>query len=360
MKKIFSLLLAVLLFSFSFSASAFDVRDDIDGIVAYKTEEYGAKSVQGLADALAADAGTGAEWYVISLCALGEYDMGAYAQALADFLSENKLMGAEAERCALTFIACGVKSAYIDYAAENFIGKQGIMSYIWGLHLLNNGAKSSAYTAESTALAIIERQCADGGFSLTGDSGDVDVTSMALCALAPLIENNDEIANYAEKALAFISSTQLDSGGFKSRGVENSESAAQVITALCALGIDPRTDSRFIKNGKSALDALVLFKLASGAYAHAAGESENDIATQQALYALIALQMFDEGKGSFFIFEDKGDKTPAGFRDVEFERGNGEVPKEKTDLKTIVCIEVIGVCTLGIAAALLLPKKKEE
>ncbi|MBE6654065.1 MAG: hypothetical protein E7608_01250 [Ruminococcaceae bacterium] len=360
MKRVFSLLLAAMLFSFAFSASAFDVRDDIDGIASYKTKEYGAKSVQGLADALAEDAGKGAEWYAISLCALGEYDMSAYVQALADFLSENKLMGTEAQRCALAFIACGVKSDYIDRAAENYIGKQGMMSYIWGLHLLNNGAKSSVYTAESTALAIIERQCTDGGFSITGERGDVDVTSMALCALAPHIKNNDEIADSAQKALSFLSAAQLENGGFKSRGEENSESAAQVITALCSLGIDPRTDARFIKNGNSALDALSSYKLAGGAYEHTSGAGANDIATQQALYALISLQMFDEGKGSFFIFEDKGDKTPAGFRDVEFERGNGEVPKEKADIKTIVCVAVIGVCALGIAAALLMPKKKKE
>ncbi len=360
MRKLISLLLALLLFGLTFSASAFDVRGEIDGIVAYKAEEYGAKSEQELADCLAADAGRGAEWYAISLSVLGEYDFGKYGQALADYLYENKLMGAEAERCALAFIACGVKSIYIDYAAENFIGKQGMMSYIWGLHLLNNGAKSSAYTAESLALAVTKRQCADGGFSITGEQGDVDVTSMALCAFAPHIENNAEIANSAQKALSFLSAAQLESGGFKSRGAENSESAAQVITALCTLGIDPRTDARFIKNGKSALDALASYKLSSGAYEHISGAGENDIATQQALYALIALQMFDEGKGSFFLFEDRGDKTPVDFRDVDFERSNSEAPHAKTDVKTIVCIAVIGVCALGIAAALLLPKKKED
>lgn len=52
---------------------------------------------------------------------------------------------------------------------------------------------------------------------------------------------------------------QSSDGGFTSWGSANAESVAQVIVACTALGIDPDTDSRFVKDGGSAVDALLTF-----------------------------------------------------------------------------------------------------
>lgn len=363
MKKNLVLALAAAIFALSaFPAAGVDVSGYINGIIAYKVNESGAKSTEEWAEKLADGAGAGAEWYIMCLHQTGEYDFSAYAVSLAKYLSENSLVGTEGLRCALGFIAANCESIYIDYAAENFIGVQGIMSYIWGLHLLNNGAESSAYTGESLAEKITEMRLADGGFALSGEVGNVDVTAMAICALAPYYGASESVRKTVEGALAFLSSAQRDSGGFSSYGTENCESAAQVVVALCALGIDPTADERFIKNGKSVLDAMCSYVLPNGAFSHTGNGEENDMATAQALYAFIAFERFQNGKGSFFIFDEQENAAPEGFSDVNFEKNTtpSGSEAEKRDVKTVVCISVIVVCAVGLAITLILPKKKKK
>ena len=81
-------------------------------------------------------------------------------------------------------------------------------------------------------------------------------------------------------------------------GTESSESCAQVLTALCSLGIDPQSDSRFIKNGNTVLDNLMSFRQEDGGFVHAylydasnpaSIPDESDfLAGGQAAYALTA------------------------------------------------------------------------
>jgi prenyltransferase beta subunit len=89
---------------------------------------------------------------------------------------------------------------------------------------------------------------ADGGFSMGGTTADPDVTAMALQALAPYKGQND-IKTVIDRALDCLSRLQNSDGGYSSGGLDNSESAVQVLVALTALGINPDTDTRFIKHG---------------------------------------------------------------------------------------------------------------
>ena len=93
---------------------------------------------------------------------------------------------------------------------------------------------------------------------------------------------------------------QLENGCFASWGSENSESCAQVIVALTALGIDPQRDARFLKNGRSVLDALCDFVLDDGFYHSAELVEVNGMATEQAYYALTAYARFRDGKSRLF------------------------------------------------------------
>lgn len=85
-----------------------------------------------------------------------------------------------------------------------------------------------------------EYQNSDGGFALNkGGISDVDITAAALLALAPY-QKEAGLKPVIEKALEYLKKVQQASGGFASLGAENAESSAQVILALCALGIDPQ------------------------------------------------------------------------------------------------------------------------
>lgn len=349
---------------FTLPCASLEASDHINGIIACRSSELGAKNAEEWAKKLADNAGTGVEWYIMSLHQLdGEkYDFSEYALSLAKYLSEKNVSGTEGIRCALGFIAANCESIYIDYAAERFIGSQGIMSYIWGLHLLNNGAKSSVYTCESLAEEITKMRLSDGGFALSGENGNADVTAMAICALAPYYENMESVKETIDGAISFLSSSQGENGGFFNYGVENCESSAQVVTALCALGIDPQMDERFIKNGVSVFDAMCAYALESGEFEHTKGAGANNLATQQALYAFISVERLHDGKGSFFIFDEQADATPKGFKDVVFEKNvtADEVDEERADIKTTVCVTIIALCAIGIAITVFFPKKKKE
>lgn len=332
-------------------------KSEAEAIIAHKVAESGAKNTAEWISSLAYGAGIEAEWYVMAASRLGYGGFGAYSQALADYLGKNNLKGTNAQRCALAFIAAGCNSKYIDYAAENTIGSQGIMSYIWGLHLLSCGVESTKFSPQGLAEKIASMRLSDGGFALSGEVSNVDVTAMAIAALAPYRENA-AVGEAIESSLTFLSSVQTAGGGFLSYGVENCESAAQVIIALCTLGINPESDTRFIKNGKSALDSVRSFALSGGGYAHTAGGSENEMANAQALHAFTAMHLLENGAGALFAFEMPAG-TPEGFRDFD-EAKSEETEKNDVDIKNAVCIAVIAACAVGIVVAALLPKKKEE
>ena len=77
-----------------------------------------------------------------------------------------------------------------------------------------------------------------------------------------------DIKAAVDAALTYLSDAQQADGGFMSWGAANSESCAQVIVALTALGIDPAADSRFVKNGASPLDGLCAFACEGGGFRH--------------------------------------------------------------------------------------------
>jgi hypothetical protein len=358
MKKILSIIIcAALLFSLAVPSQA-GYKSEAEAIIAHKTAVSGAKNTQEWIISLADTAGSGAEWYVIALSRLGYSGFAEYSQALSDYLSEKTVRGTNAQRCALAFIAAGCESKYIAQTAENSIGSQGIMSYIWGLMLLSCGAENTKFSSAELAEKIASFRLADGGFALSGEVSNVDVTAMAITALAPYRESA-AVNEAIESSLAFLSSAQTENGGFINYGVENCESAAQVIIALCTLGINPESDARFIKNGKTAIDAVRSFSLSSGGYSHVLGGTESEMATAQALHAFTAMHLFEKCAGALFSFE-MPTGVPYGFLDVGAERNSDTAEKSPVSIKNTVCIAVIAACAVGIVITALVPSKKKE
>ena len=170
---------------------------------------------------------------------------------------------------------------------------------------------------------ILSEEKSDGGWALSGDSADPDITMMAVQALSKytyLPEVNDAV----ESALAVMSSKQNDQGGYSSWGSVNAESIAQVICGLTMLGIDPTTDERFIKNGNTLVDALKSFsadcvkdKVTYSEYRGYAHAEQNGVmkydqmATEQAGYAMVALWCQKKGQKLYQNgFRDIPDTTP--------------------------------------------------
>ena len=135
------------------------------------------------------------------------------------------------------------------------------------------------------------------GLARSGRSVDTDMTAMALQAIAPYYDPAADADNELNAAIGrgveCLSMLQDSSGLFGTYAADGtmtatSESASQVIVALTALGIDPDQDERFIKNGVSALDALIHFGVANGGFTHLENAERDAMATEQGYYALTA------------------------------------------------------------------------
>lgn len=284
--------------------TAAQVQSLCDGILAFKRSQGGAYDNQSLIDGYLSDnAGSLSEFYIIGLSQYGSYSFKNYERALLSYIGSHNVTSASTrEKYALALAASGSTDSYITDTADDAIGGLGLMSLIFGLHILNNGYQSSSYSADSLAGEILSYQLSDGGWAVIGSYGDVDVTAMALQALAPHTGRSD--VRYAvDRALSLLSSKQLDSGGFKSMGSENCESAAQVVTALSALGIDAQYDSRFVKSGGSALSAMLSYRNSDGSFAHI-GSGYNESATVQAFYAMVAFVRYCRGQSSLYILDN--------------------------------------------------------
>lgn len=194
-----------------------------------------------------------------------------------------------------------------------WITKQGINGPIFALIALDthNYPTTDTTIRQQCVDYILDKELAGGGWALSGTTADPDITAMALQALVNY-KDQSEVAAAAERAFAKLSAIQKDNGGYASWGSVNSESIAQVIVATTAWGIDPDTDPRFVKNGKSAVDALLTFYVEEGrGFAHVldnspgyVGGEVNGMATDQACYALVAYNRFQNGKTALYDMSD--------------------------------------------------------
>ena len=285
------------------SKSAADKAENFIGsIVAFNQSDKSIQNwIEGSLSQNPADGGS--EWYVLALCQYGNYDFSTYKSSLLSYLENNKVRSASSRlKFALVLSAMGSTDSYIGEVADEAIGKQGIMSYVFGLHLLNNvGSDKAKNEVISTLLSL---QKSDGGWAITGEYGDNDVTAMTIQALAPHYESNPEVKYAVDNALTLLSNRQKADGDYASYGVDNPESTAQVLLALSSLGIDCENDSRFIKEGKTLFDGIEKYRLADGSFCHQIGKGYNANATVQVFCAAVSYLRMTEGKTPLYILDN--------------------------------------------------------
>ena len=229
-----------------------------------------------------------------------------------------------------------------------YVQTQGINGPIFTLIALDshNYPTMGDVTREKLIQVILDAQLTDGGWALSGTKADPDMTAMAIQALAPYYKTNETVKAAVDKALDMLSGLQQGDGGFGSWGTINSESCDQVIVALTALGIDPTTDSRFIKNGHTVLDALAGFYVTGGGFRHTAGGERNGMATEQGYYALAAYYRFVNAQTRLY------DMT-----DVAIQTGGSNTPATGD---TGVLVWIIALPVTILAAAFVLKRKERE
>lgn len=169
----------------------------------------------------------------------------------------------------------------------NYAGTYTINGPIFGLISLDMGnytiPDNAIWTRDAFMDVILNHVYLSDGF-------DTDMVAMLMQSIAPYA--NDEV--YGERVRAKLEEgvsiiiTRMNADySFKAWGAVNSETAAQVICALSAMGIDCHTDPRFSDGqGKSVIQNWVdSFVNPSGYFHHTTEVMNNAMATYQGCYA---------------------------------------------------------------------------
>lgn len=313
------LTLAILLTLTVPALAASNVQNEVQGSAAYMVSAVKAPEVGSI----------GGEWAVIGLARSGYsvpadyYDeyytrVEKYVKNCSGVLHERKYT--EYSRVVLALTAIGRDPSNV--AGYNLLMPlgdfdktiwQGLNGPIWALIALDSGnyeiPKNPAAKTQATRQLyideIIKNQMKDGGWSLTGTGdSDVDITAMALQALAKY-QDQKSVKTATDSALTWLSKNQDSKGGFASWGTTNVESVAQVVVALCELGIS-LDDSRFVKNGHTLTENLLSFRQSNGGFYHVLDGSDgnNQMSAEQGFYALVAIDRAENGKNGLYRMGD--------------------------------------------------------
>lgn len=312
-------------------------------------------------------AGTSAcDWVAMALALSGSKEnYGAYLDAMEAYVEAayekqgglERVKSTTYHRIALTVLALGGDPTNFGVKADgtrinliadgtyafqgDSLGAQGLNGWIYALLALDASGvevpRNAKFTREDMIEAIVSAQEPDGGFGLGPGSSNVDITAMALQALAPY---SGEYPETVEAGLGYLAGEMDEDCRYSYYGAESVESSAQVILALCALGIDPEEDARFAAGEKNVLTALEAFRQSDGTYGHTLEDTQGDyLATAQTLLALEAVDRLRSGEGWIFVFSEAS-------------------APEKTNQNTTYY--VIGVIAVAAVAGILVAGKRRK
>ena len=188
------------------------------------------------------------------------------------------------------------------------VSEQGNNGTAFALIALDSGNyydNATGTTARNAWIdSLLDAQISDGSWGIDADfpGSNVDMTAMVVQALAPYCSTNTTVASAVNTALDWLSDEYQENGDYGS-----SESAAQVIVALSALGSDAKTDSRFQYNGVSLLSNFLSYAdNTTGGFLHdkQPNSTVNQMASEQAAYTLVAYDRYVNGSKRLYDMSD--------------------------------------------------------
>ncbi|XVG95313.1 N-acetylmuramoyl-L-alanine amidase family protein [Eubacteriales bacterium KG125] len=157
---------------------------------------------------------------------------------------------------------------------------------------------------------ILKAQGKDGRI---GDG--IDITAMAIQALAPYEYTHPEVTKSIKTGLKFLSSELTGNAGYIVNGSNNASSAAQVVIAISSLGKDLRDLDGFVKNGKNLICNLKSFKTAGGFANYARHETDFAFATYQVTMAVNSFnRLIEERKNIYDLNGNSKNKLNFGWK----------------------------------------------
>lgn len=285
-------------------------REDADGAAAWISNRYAAKSFV-----------YGNEWDVFALTRSGhsltEDQIAAYLDSVeAQFKgSDVPQKPTDLARVTLTLGVLGQDAA--DFRGINLVEQLSNSDRIengtsneaiWALIALDTRAYSLAPNAKWSRETLIDKilsfQLENGGFPLQANKqADLDMTSMAIQALAPYYASNATAKASVDKALEYLKQFYTK----KNCNMGSSEATAQLLVALTALKLDPvNLANGFATQEKNPITDLLTYRNpATGAFKHSTtSQIDNNMATQQSTYALESYCRFAKNQNRLYDLTD--------------------------------------------------------
>ena len=320
---------------------------------------------------------TGGEWAVLSLARHNVKDVAWYHHYYDQVVDTIKVTGnklsntksTDNSRVVIALTAIGADPTNINgenllqpLADYNYVVKQGINGATYALIALDTANYSipqvngvdEVTTREKLIQFILGREIKDGGWAFEevdeSTTPDVDMTAMVIQALAPYYKTDEKVRESVDRGIQVLSDLQGDNGGYAKTSIgtsdtdRSSESIAQVICALSALGMDAQSDERFIKNDHSLLEAfLTFYDDKTGGFKHQQTNEEPDImASEQAAYTLVAYDRLQNGQSGLYEMSDA--QCMYICADNEHKWDSGKVTKPATELEKGIRTFTCTVC----------------
>ena len=175
-------------------------------------------------------------------------------------------------------------------------GSNELIYALMALDAANAAIPADAKWSRNTIIeAMLGFQNENGGFGLNGkDSTSVDMTAMALQALAPYQERT-EVKEAIDRAVSCLKEEMRDDFGYGT-----SESTAQVLLALSCLGIDPTSaEVGFGIPNFNMITNLMKYRQNDGGFSHLSNLTKSqEMSTVQVLQALDA---YKKGTNTYWL-----------------------------------------------------------
>ncbi|MEE0944702.1 MAG: S-layer homology domain-containing protein [Clostridia bacterium] len=277
-----------------------EVKEDTNiDLAALETEVYNIISEKLINPTVSS---VGGEWSVLGLArssrGINEETAKLYYDNLCNYLKEkngvlNSRKNTEYSRVAIAVTAIGKNAK--DISGYNLLSpladydktvSQGLNGAVWALVALDLYDED---IAERYVDYILDKQLSDGGWSLSGNSSDSDMTAMVLTALSKH-KDEEKVSDAIKKGVSCLAKAKSDSA----------ESYAQMIVALCEIGISFE-DERFDYLTEKMLD----YYTAGEGFSHKIGEEVSLMTTEQCFYAIVAAKRVEDEKNTLFDMQGK-------------------------------------------------------
>lgn len=258
----------------------------------------------------------GGEWNIIGLARSGyittEY-ADNYINNVKEYVANNassklhRTKSTENSRVILALTSLGQDVTDISgynllepLADYDYVKKQGLNGPMWALIALDSGNydipetnAENPTTRQKLIDYLLQNQTTKGGWGFSSDMPYIDYTAMAVTALAPYYDTNEDVKSAVDKAVVIMSEAVDE------ENVTSPESYAQILTALCAMGIDPDRDEVFTK----VIDGIMSYSCENG-FKHEQNGEYNQMATEQCFYALTDYIRSRSNKTSLYTMTD--------------------------------------------------------